>query len=196
LHHVYCDPDPEERRSLNIKRPQDRELMWIDRIQPFSPNGTSIIFVCGADHSASFQSLLERSSLHARIHCQDWTEGKLAMHTPWDRKAGANCVSSENRRVARYIVTEVWLARLWQHDNAAPEVNGTSGAANLLFISFEAQQEEYDNDPSYDAAITDGSTVEMLIGFAVENLLKGLYVTTRNNVENVKDLNPHSPDDA
>jgi hypothetical protein len=58
----------------------------------------------------------------------------------------------------------------------------------LLFISFEAEKEEYDKDPSYDAAIPDGSTVEMLIGFAVENLLKSLYVTTRSNMENVKDL--------
>ncbi len=61
-------------------------------------------------------------------------------------------------------------------------------AANLLFINFEAEQEEYDKDPSYDAAIPDGSTVEMLIGFAVENLLKGLYVTTLSNVKDVKDL--------
>lgn len=28
----------------------------------------------------------------------------------------------------------------------------------------------------------------MLIGFAVESLLKGLYVTTRSNVQNIKDL--------
>ena len=25
--HVYCDPDPEERRSLNITSPEDRELI-------------------------------------------------------------------------------------------------------------------------------------------------------------------------
>jgi hypothetical protein len=87
LEHIYCDPDPEERRSLNIQRPEDRESIWMDRIQPFSPNETSIIFVCGADHCASFQSLLERSGLHARIHCQDWTQGWLATHTPEDGKA-------------------------------------------------------------------------------------------------------------
>jgi hypothetical protein len=73
LRHAYCDPDLEERRSLGICS-EDREPIWRDRIQPFSPNETSVIFVCGAYHSISFQSLLERSGLHARIHCQDWTE--------------------------------------------------------------------------------------------------------------------------
>jgi hypothetical protein len=61
-------------------------------------------------------------------------------------------------------------------------------AANLLFISFEAEHEAYDKDHSYKTAIPDGSTIEMLIGFAVENLLKGLHATTRSNIENVKDL--------
>ncbi len=74
LLHAYCDPDPEERRSLGIQRPEDREPIWMDRIQPFSPNETSIIFVCGGDHSITFRSLIERGGLHARIHCQDWTE--------------------------------------------------------------------------------------------------------------------------
>jgi hypothetical protein len=75
LRNAYCDPDLEERRSLGVGiRQEDREPIWRDRIQPFSPNETSMIFVCGAYHSISFQSLLERSGLHARIHCQDWTE--------------------------------------------------------------------------------------------------------------------------
>jgi hypothetical protein len=77
--HIYCDPDPEERRALNIQKPEDREPIWMHRVQPFSPNGTSIIFVCGADHSLTFRSLLERNGIHARIHCQDWTaEQRLA----------------------------------------------------------------------------------------------------------------------
>jgi hypothetical protein len=70
--HIYCDPDPEERRTLNIQRPEDRELIWMGRVQSISPNGISIIFVCGADHSRTFQSLLERNGIHALIHCQDW----------------------------------------------------------------------------------------------------------------------------
>ena len=88
LRHAYCDPDSEERLSLNIQRPEDREPIWMARIQPLSPNETSIIFVCGAEHSVSFQSLLERNGLHARIHCQDWTETPQAQlsedeHNEW-----------------------------------------------------------------------------------------------------------------
>jgi len=77
LRHAYCDPDPEERRSLGIQRPEDRERIWMDRIQSFSPNETSIIFICGADHSVTFRSLLERGALHAQILCQDWMEEQL-----------------------------------------------------------------------------------------------------------------------
>jgi hypothetical protein len=75
LRHAYCDPDLNERSALGVgKHQNDREPIWMDRIQPFSPNETSIIFVCGACHSVSFQSLLEWSGLHAGIHCEDWTK--------------------------------------------------------------------------------------------------------------------------
>ena len=61
--------------------------------------------------------------------------------------------------------------------------------ANLLFAKFKVEQEEYDKALSYEAPIPDVSTVEMLIGFAVENLLKGLYVVNAKiSVENVKEL--------
>jgi hypothetical protein len=72
VRHVYCDPDPQERLALNIRGPQDREAIWIDRVQPFSPNESSIIFICGAHHSLTFRSLLQRRGLHACIHCKDW----------------------------------------------------------------------------------------------------------------------------
>jgi hypothetical protein len=73
VRHMYCDPDPNERLSLNLQSPKDREPIWMDRIQPLSPNETSIIFVCGADHSVSFYSLLRRNGLRAKIRCRDWT---------------------------------------------------------------------------------------------------------------------------
>ena len=76
LLHAYCDPDAEERRSLGI-RLEDREPIWMDRIKHFSPNETSIIFVSGADHSITFQAVLERGGLHARIHCQDWMKAQI-----------------------------------------------------------------------------------------------------------------------
>ncbi len=79
LRHAYCNPNDEECIAWGVgERPEDREPIWMARIQPFSPNETSIIFVCGAEHSVSFQSLLERNSLHARIHCQDWTKTPAA----------------------------------------------------------------------------------------------------------------------
>ncbi len=71
--HIYCDPDPEERRALNVQNAEDREIIWMHRVQPLFPNGTSIIFVCGADHSLTFRSVLERNGIDARIHCQDFT---------------------------------------------------------------------------------------------------------------------------
>jgi hypothetical protein len=75
LRHVYCDPDLNERGALGVgKHQNDREPIWMDRIQRFSPNETSIIFVCGADHAVSFQSLLEWNGLYAGIYCEDWTE--------------------------------------------------------------------------------------------------------------------------
>jgi hypothetical protein len=79
LQHAYCDPNRKERSDLDVgKHKEDRERIWMDRIQPLFPNETSIIFVCGADHSVSFQSLLERNGLRARIHCEDWTETPAA----------------------------------------------------------------------------------------------------------------------
>jgi hypothetical protein len=73
VHHVYCDPDPNERQALNIQTNEDRETIWMHRVRPFSPNEVSIVFVCGADHSLTFRSLLERSGLRTQIYCQDWT---------------------------------------------------------------------------------------------------------------------------
>ncbi len=60
-------------------------------------------------------------------------------------------------------------------------------AADSLLIKFEEDHDRYHQEESYDAAIPDGTTVVMMLGFAVENLLKGLYVTTRNT-EKIKTL--------
>jgi len=66
-------------------------------------------------------------------------------------------------------------------------------AADLLFISFEAEQEKYDRNPSDDAPIPDDSALVLLIGFAVENLLKGLYVT-KCQTNKIKNMNaPNIP---
>lgn len=71
-HHVYCDPDPSERQALNIQTDERREMVWMYRIRPFDPNEISIVFICGANHSEAFRTLLERNGLRAQIYCQDW----------------------------------------------------------------------------------------------------------------------------
>lgn len=72
LRHVYCDPDREERIRLSIKSLEEKERVWLKRLQAFSPNKTSIIFICGADHCRTFQALLQQNGLKAQIHCENW----------------------------------------------------------------------------------------------------------------------------
>ncbi len=63
-------------------------------------------------------------------------------------------------------------------------------AADLLFIKFDDEQvkfgEEFERDSSAD--LPDDGVVTMLLGLAVENLLKGLHVSALDTVENIKDL--------
>ena len=65
-------------------------------------------------------------------------------------------------------------------------------AADLLFEKFEIERIKYDEEFEKDQDSTlprpDDSVVNMLLGFAVENLLKGIYVSTLNNVDQIKDL--------
>ena len=65
-------------------------------------------------------------------------------------------------------------------------------AADLLLINFETEQvkfnEEFEEDCDTDLPRPDDTVVTMLLGFAVENLLKGLLVSTLEHVEGVKDL--------
>jgi hypothetical protein len=72
LCHLFCDPDEAERRELRIETNHRREAFWLARVQALRPNNTSVIFVCGANHSSSFCLMLERHSIDARIHCRDW----------------------------------------------------------------------------------------------------------------------------
>jgi hypothetical protein len=65
-------------------------------------------------------------------------------------------------------------------------------AADLLFVEFENEQikhdEEFERDYDFGLPSPDDTAVNMLLGFAVENLLKGIYVTTLENVKDIKDL--------
>jgi hypothetical protein len=55
-------------------------------------------------------------------------------------------------------------------------------ASNHLLIRFEEDQlahdEQFELNPDFDLESPDGSVLMMLLGFAIENLLKGLYVST------------------
>jgi hypothetical protein len=65
-------------------------------------------------------------------------------------------------------------------------------AADLLFMEFESEQEKFsekfEKEPSIDLPFPEDSVFTMLLGFAVENLLKGLYVSTLEHVKDIKDL--------
>jgi hypothetical protein len=67
LRHLYCDPESGERSAHGISNSDQREEFWISRIQQLIPNSTSVIFVCGANHSPSFKAKLDARGLHAQI---------------------------------------------------------------------------------------------------------------------------------
>jgi len=60
-------------------------------------------------------------------------------------------------------------------------------ASNQLFVCFEkdrlAYDESFEQNPSFDLEPPDDSVLMMLFGFAIENLLKGLYVSTLTNAK-------------
>jgi hypothetical protein len=65
-------------------------------------------------------------------------------------------------------------------------------ASNHLLIHFEedrlAYDEEFERSLSFDLEPPDDSVLMMLLGFAIENLLKGLYVSTLKNAKRPRTL--------
>jgi hypothetical protein len=69
-------------------------------------------------------------------------------------------------------------------------------SSKLLFVEYEREHFDFDEKFERDPSITDGfpddSVVVLLLGFAVENLLKGLFVamtaTVTGNVKSLKEL--------
>jgi hypothetical protein len=104
IEHLFCDPDSDERRSLNLKTGGElvahavavarttgeewtdvhnrelrgqfpvREAVWVERLQRGGCATRDVIFVCGADHTASLLSSLEDIGFPASVYCRDWTE--------------------------------------------------------------------------------------------------------------------------
>jgi len=66
-------------------------------------------------------------------------------------------------------------------------------ASNQLFVRFEndrlAHDERFERELSFDLDAPDDSVLMMLFGFAIENLLKGLYVSTLKNAKRPRTLN-------
>jgi hypothetical protein len=84
--------------------------------QAFSPNTSSIIFICGADHSLTFLSLLQRHGLNARIHCGDCTLELFGKdirfcHSRWRALAGRP--SARRRTTFVSAVSEVGSGPAW-----------------------------------------------------------------------------------
>jgi hypothetical protein len=65
-------------------------------------------------------------------------------------------------------------------------------ASNYLLVRFEEDQlvhdEEFERTADFDLNPPDSSVLMMLLGFAIENLLKGLYVSTLPNVKRPRTL--------
>jgi hypothetical protein len=70
LPHRYCDPDAETRQRLGIASAQDRETYWIQEIISF--DRFPLLFILGADHMNSFQSLLTVSGFLPLVVARDW----------------------------------------------------------------------------------------------------------------------------
>jgi hypothetical protein len=65
-------------------------------------------------------------------------------------------------------------------------------SANMLFVAFENEQlefgERFERDPSITEGWPEDATILLLLGFAVENLLKGLFVSALSEPAKIKEL--------
>lgn len=95
--HRFCDPNRTERASLEIRQENDiRVEAWLSRSTLSEPdiaariteshakregywlqqlrilNVWPVLFICGADHVASFCELLKQQSIAAHVAAEDW----------------------------------------------------------------------------------------------------------------------------
>lgn len=96
LEHRFCDPERAERVALGIFQENDiraqaflsgwtkaeilsrlaesqtkRERYWLDELRAL--NQWPVLFVCGADHVASFCALLKQEAIAVHVAAKDWT---------------------------------------------------------------------------------------------------------------------------
>lgn len=101
--HVFCEPNETERQALGLrvgdemvqhaktiaartagdwvqvhdeevrKQSPTRETFWAERLARYTPEANPVVFICGADHCATFPETLRHKGFEARVHCPDWT---------------------------------------------------------------------------------------------------------------------------
>ena len=99
--HRYCDPNRAERAKLDIRQENDirkqaflsnaalseseiaacvaeshakREQYWLMQLRNL--NAWPVLFVCGADHVASFSELLALENISVHVAVEDWANGR------------------------------------------------------------------------------------------------------------------------
>ena len=95
--HRFCDPNRTERTKLEIRQENEiriqawllsttlsdselaarvkesyamRERYWLEQLRTL--NAWPVLFICGADHVASFCELLKQQSIAAHVAAEDW----------------------------------------------------------------------------------------------------------------------------
>ncbi len=101
--HRFCDPNRTEREKLDIRQENEiriqawlsssilseseiaarvtesyakRERYWLEQLH--SQNAWPVLFICGADHVASFCKLLEQQGIAAHVAAEDWASNNTA----------------------------------------------------------------------------------------------------------------------
>jgi hypothetical protein len=69
--HLFCEPTVQERRALGLREGgrqgdyERRERYWLDKL--ISQKAANVIFICGADHVASFGALLQKNGFSVQV---------------------------------------------------------------------------------------------------------------------------------
>jgi hypothetical protein len=70
IEHRYCDPDKATRQKLSIDDFEKRERHWLEQLTTF--DRFPALFICAADHFASFKNLLNQSGFSVVEVAPDW----------------------------------------------------------------------------------------------------------------------------
>jgi len=68
--HLFCDPTPDERKLLAIETDNQRENVWLKRLENIKH--MNILFICGSTHLETFARLLRSHGIQSRILSNKW----------------------------------------------------------------------------------------------------------------------------